>query len=188
MNRLNTLANEHGLALWRAWGLIWDGLLQATSGAPARGIDSIKQGMADCVNTQSRMWFSHFYSLLSQTLAIAGQKAEAMQAINDGIELLEETHERACESDLYRIKGDLMLADGQLYEAAAQFQRSLDIAQKQNAKSFELRTSVALARLWAEQGDRRRALDLLTPVYDWFTEGFDLPDLVEAKTLLDELQ
>lgn len=188
VNRLNALARDHRLAQWRAWGLIADGMSKATTGAPASGADFIKQGMNACANANSRIFFSYFYSLLSRALTLAGRNSEAMQAIDEAIDLLKRSHEHACEADLYRIKGSLILADGQKNEAVAHFQHSLDIARKQKAKSFELRTSVALAHLWAEQGDRRRALDLLTPVYDWFTEGFHLPDLIKAKTLLDELK
>jgi len=188
VNRLNALAKEHRLALWCEWGLIYEGWLKATSGTPECGIESIKRGLAGSANAQSRMWAAWFHSLLSEALSLAGRNGEALQAIDAAIDLLEETHERAHEADFYRIKGVLLLAENRRDEATAHFRRSLDISIRQKAKSFELRTSVTLARLWAEQGDQVQAHDLLTPVYDWFVEGFGLPDLVEAKTLIDKLR
>ena len=99
------------------------------------------------------------------------------------------TGERGYESELYRLKGELLLqqsSDNQA-EAEACFHHALDIARSQQAKSFELRTATSLARLWQQQGKRQEAHDLLAPVYNWFTEGFDTADLKDAKALLEEL-
>src|SRR5262249_5367331 len=99
------------------------------------------------------------------------------------------TGERWYEPELYRLKGALLLqqnSDHQV-EAESSFHHALEIARNQQAKSFELRTATSLARLWQQQGKRQEAHDLLAPVYGWFTEGFDTPDLIEAKALLDEL-
>jgi predicted ATPase len=93
------------------------------------------------------------------------------------------------EAALYRLKGELLL--GQTAPDASQaevcFQQALSIARRQQAKSWELRAAMSLARLWQQQGERQEAHDLLAPIYGWFTEGFDTADLQEAKTLLAEL-
>jgi predicted ATPase len=93
------------------------------------------------------------------------------------------------EAELYRLKGQLLLqqSSDNATEAESCFQQAISIAKKQSAKSWELRASTSLARLWQFQDKRQEAYDLLAPVYNWFTEGFDTADLQEAKQLLDEL-
>jgi predicted ATPase len=101
------------------------------------------------------------------------------------------TNERFYEAEIYRVKGELLLkhdgSDGAA-EAETSFRRALDMARAQSAKSWELRAATSLTRLWAERGRRAQARDLLAPIYGWFTEGLDTPDLNDAKALLDELR
>jgi predicted ATPase len=96
---------------------------------------------------------------------------------------------RDSEPEVHRVKGELLLAESPSDEggAEASFRKALDVARGQSAKSWELRAATSLARLWQSQGRKEEAGDLLAPVYDWFTEGFDTRDLKEAKALLDEL-
>jgi predicted ATPase len=103
--------------------------------------------------------------------------------------LADTTGERWYEPELYRLKGELLLQQSSNNQADVEtcFQHALDIARSKQAKSFELRTATSLARLWQQQGKRQEAYDLLAPVYNWFTEGFDTADLQEAKALLDAL-
>jgi predicted ATPase len=92
-------------------------------------------------------------------------------------------------AELERIEGELRRLHGaSTAEVEAYFERALAIAHGQSAKAFELRAAISLARLWRDQGKRDQARDLLAPVYNWFTEGFDTPDLMDAKALLDQLQ
>ena len=107
----------------------------------------------------------------------------------EALPLVDTTGERWYEAGLYRLKGELLLqqhSDNDT-EAGNCFQKALDIARNQQAKSFELRAATSLARLWQRQGKRQEAHDLLASVYNWFTEGFDTADLQEAKALLDAL-
>jgi predicted ATPase len=92
-------------------------------------------------------------------------------------------------AELLRLRGELMLASPTHGEVSAekQFQRALMVAREQGAKALELRAAISMVRLWRNQGKRAEARDLLAPIYGWFTEGFDTPDLKEAKALLDEL-
>jgi predicted ATPase len=105
---------------------------------------------------------------------------------------VDSTDERWWEAEIYRLKGELLLhmADGVQHAALtaeACMQQALDIARRQEAKSLELRTAMSLAHLWQRQGQPAKARELLSPIYDWFTEGFDTRDLQEAKALLEEL-
>jgi predicted ATPase len=102
---------------------------------------------------------------------------------------METTKEKWCEADIHRIAGEIALMSSEPDAAKAQdyFEHALAVARQQQAKSWELRAAMSLARLWRDQGKRDEARELLAPVYGWFTEGFDTLDLKEAKVLLDEL-
>ena len=102
---------------------------------------------------------------------------------------MEQHEERWWEAEIYRLRGVLLLRQTGTPQAEAEtwFQRALDVARRQEAKSLELRAAMSLARLWQQQGKRAEAYDLLAPIYGWFTEGFDTADLQEASALLDAL-
>jgi predicted ATPase len=107
--------------------------------------------------------------------------------LNDTLNIVARTGERWFAAELNRLKGQILLRQGHFEEAEELYRKALSIAREQKAKLWELRAAVSLARLWRDQGRRAAARDLLAPVYGWFTEGFDTPDLKEAKALLDAL-
>ena len=106
----------------------------------------------------------------------------------EALDLVNEMGERMVEADIHRLKGTLLETGNDREEAEASYLRALDVARAQESKSFELRAATSLARLWRDQGRRTEARDLLAPVYNWFTEGFDTADLKDAKALLNELK
>jgi predicted ATPase len=118
---------------------------------------------------------------------IAGQVEEGLTLLDDALQIAERTGERWFGAELHRHKGELLLRQGQPEAAENLYRKALSIAREQEAKLWELRAAVALARLWNEEGRRDEARDLLAPIYGWFTEGFDTADLKDAKALLDEL-
>jgi predicted ATPase len=126
-------------------------------------------------------------------LAIAyaelGQPDDARRVIEDAIDKVERSKEKWCEAEVHRIAGEITLKSPQRDAAKAEkyFERALAVASRQQAKSWELRAAISMARLWRDQGKRDEARELLAPVYGWFTEGFDTRDLKEAKALLDTL-
>jgi predicted ATPase len=126
---------------------------------------------------------------LAMANADFGQFDEAWRCIGEAITAVETTGERWCEAEAHRVAGRLALLSPKRDEAKAQayFDRALAIAREQQAKSWELRAAMSMARLWRDQGKRQQAHDLLAPIYGWFTEGFDTLDLKQAKALLDEL-
>ncbi len=129
-----------------------------------------------------------YVALLVDASVASGMAKEALQALDKAFALVEKTGERWWEAELYRLSGRyLTMAPGNTEEAEMRYRSALRIARKQGAKSLELRAATSLSRLLCEQKKRQEAQDLLAPVYDWFTEGFDTPDLIEAKALLDEL-
>ena len=113
----------------------------------------------------------------------------ARSQVSEALTLMDTTGERWSEPELYRLKGALLLQQNSDHQAEAEtsFHHALGIARSQQAKSFELRTATSLARLWQQQDKRQEAYNLLAPIYNWFTEGFDTADLIDAKALLDEL-
>ena len=128
-------------------------------------------------------------SHLARAYAELGQFDDAWRCIAEAMTAVETTNERWYEADIHHIAGEIALLSPEPDAARAQacFERALAVARQQQAKSWELRAAMSLARLWRDQGKPQQARELLAPVYGWFTEGFDTLDLKEAKALLDEL-
>jgi len=116
-----------------------------------------------------------------------GEHGSALVAVREGLSTQQRTGHRQWDAELHRLEGVALAGLNRLEEGQDAFQAALRIAQKQQAKSYELRAATSLAQLWGDQGRRTEARDLLAPIYGWFTEGFDTADLKEAKALLDEL-
>jgi len=129
----------------------------------------------------------HFIALLAAACEIAGQVEEAVILLDEALQTVERTGERWFAAELNRLKGQLVLRQGRPEAAEKLYLKALSIAKEQEAKLWELRAATSLAGLWRDQGRPAEARDLLAPVYGWFTEGFDTPDLKDAKALLDTL-
>jgi tetratricopeptide (TPR) repeat protein len=133
--------------------------------------------------------FVPFFLLLqADALQRARRRTAALERLAESLHLIEKTHERWCLSELHRLKGELLKAEGEREQAEACFKEAIAVSRRQSAKAWELRAAVNLGRLWCKQGKRIDAQNLLEPLYNWFTEGFNTPDLQRAKTLLDELK
>ena len=130
-----------------------------------------------------------FLSFLARAHAELGQFDEAWRCTTEARAAVEATEERWWEAEVHRVAGEiaLMSRERDAAKAEACFDRALAVARQQQAKSWELRTAMSMARLWRDQGKPQQARELLAPVYGWFTEGFGTRDLKEAKALLDEL-
>jgi predicted ATPase len=127
--------------------------------------------------------------LLAEAYGKRGQQEEGLTVLVEALRAVEETGEHFYEAELQRLKGAFLLQQGSdnATAAASCFHQAIAVAQSQQAKSWELRATTSLARLWQQQGKRWEAYNLLVPVYHWFTEGFDTADLQDAKALLDTL-
>jgi predicted ATPase len=130
---------------------------------------------------------SYHIALLANACRIAGQVEEAFSLLNNALQIAARIGERWFAAELYRQKGELILRQSHWAAAEELFRQALNIAREQEAKLWELRAAVSLARLFGERGRRSEAYDCLAPVYGWFTEGFCTPDLERAKALLHEL-
>ncbi len=116
-----------------------------------------------------------------------GLPPEGLTTLAEALALVEQTDERHWEAELYRLRAELLLMQGDDAEAEASLHKAIKVARRQQAKSWELRATVSLCRLWQQQGRMDEARQMLAEIYGWFTEGFDTPDLQEAKALLEEL-
>lgn len=174
--------------LWAiSCGEILKGWAIGCAGHPEDGIALMKHGM-HAAEEQVRFHSPHYHSLLAILQARAGEMQDSLSAIGKAKELITETGEYLWHADVLRIEGELRLLFGASKNATeASFVQALEVARKQRAKSFELRASVSLARLWRDHGKLDEARELLAPVHDWFTEGFDTLDFKQAEALLTEL-
>jgi len=186
-DQLVAVATEQGFPRWGAQATIWRGWVKVQNGDVAQGISLLRHGSSAFRATEAQTWMPHFRALLARACEIAGQIEEALSLLDDALQMVDRTGERWFAAELNRLKGRLLLRQGQAKLADELYRKALAIAEKQQAKLWELRAALSLARLRRDQGQATAARDLLAPVYGWFTEGFDTPDLKDAKALLDEL-
>jgi len=186
-DELVAIATEQGFPFWGALGTICRGWVKAKGAHIIEGISLLRHGLSAFRATGAQAWVPYLIALLARACEIAGQVEEASTLLDDAMQIAERTGERWFEAELYRHKGELLLRQDHSEAAEELYQKALSIAQEQGAKLWELRAAVSLARLRRDQGHRAEARDLLVPIYGWFTEGFDTPDLKEAKAVLDGL-
>ena len=166
------------------------GWLLSLTGRAADAVQMLTSGIATWRSTGSTVWMPLHLSYLARAHAELGQLDDAWRCIEEATNSIEATNERWCEADIHRVAGEIALTSPEpdATKAEAYFARALAVARVQQARSWELRAAISMARLWRDQGKRQQAHDLLAPVYGWFTEGFDTLDLKEAKALLEQLR
>jgi predicted ATPase len=186
---LMTLTAEHGFAHWHATATILHGWALATRDGLDAGIGKMRHGLAAKKATGARLKIPFYLGLMADLYGRAGHSEEALDLVENALARVEATGERWFEAELHRIRGELLLSSGTAKADVAEvdLRKAIEVARDQSAKWWELRAASSLARLWVERGEHRQAHDLLAPVYGWFTEGFDMPDLQGARALLDEL-
>jgi predicted ATPase len=180
-------STRHALALWRAYGRGFQGVLAIQGGDVITGLGLLRAGLDEFGEAGSAL-LQFLALLMAEALGRAGQNAEGLAAIDEAITRSERTEERWAMAELMRVKGELLLFQGAPGAAAVaedHFRQALDWARRQGALSWELRAAVSLARLLRSQGRTADAIACLQPVYDRFTEGFGTADLTAAKQLLE---
>jgi predicted ATPase len=186
-DEVNAVTVEQGFPFWDALGMIYRGWLKVKKDDVGEGISLLRRGSSAYRATGAEVWMPHHIALLAGAYELSGQIEEAATQLSEALQIVERTGERWLEAELYRRKGGLLLRQGNSEAAEELYRRALSIAREQEAKLWELRSAVSLARLRRDEGRRAEAGDLLAPVYDWFTEGFGISDLKQAKALLDEV-
>ncbi len=188
------LSTEQGFAYWWGTGTLRRGRALIEQGQGEEGIAQVCQGIAAYRATGAEATVPHFLSLLAEAYRKVEQTEEGLSVLAEALAIVDKTGECWWESGMYRLKGELTLQQVKVQgskfkveEAEECFQKAIDIARRQSAKSLELCATVSLARLWQQQGKQKEAHQMLADIYGWFTEGFDTKDLQGAKALLDEL-
>ena len=186
---LLALAEEKLASFWIERATTVQGCILASTGKPSDAVQLITSGLATAQGMGTTFWSPLYQSYLAKAHAELGQFVDAWRCIGDATRAVETTKETMFEAEVYRIAGEIAFqsAERDASKAHAYFERALAVARNQQAKSWELRAAMSMARLWRDQGKVQQAQELLAPVYGWFTEGFDTPDLKEAKALLEEL-
>jgi predicted ATPase len=188
-DELIALAEEKGSVYWKTTGMFRRAGVLVLTGKASDTVGIFTAAFPAWRSTGARLFLPVWLSLLARAYGELGQFDDAWSYIGEAITAVETTKEKWYEADVHRIAGEIALMSPERDAAKAQayFERALAVARAQQAKSFELRAAVSMARLWREQGKRDEAREILAPVYSWFTEGFDTLDLKQAKALLDEL-
>jgi predicted ATPase/class 3 adenylate cyclase len=186
---LLALATTQGFPLYIGHGTYLRGWALAMQGHGEAGLTQLRQGLAAIVAVGQELSRPFGLLLLAEVAGQVGQVAEGLRLLAETLTVLEASGRGDLLAEAYRLQGDLLLrqAAPDAAQAAACFQRALAIARRQQARSWELRTACSLSRLWQRQGQYAAAYQMLAAIYGWFTEGFDTPDLQEAKALLVEL-
>ena len=189
VDELVALAEAKGTLLWDALGRILRGGVLTLKGNSSDVVQMITSGIDAEKATGATFFIPWFASSLASAYAELGKIEDAWRCIGEAMTAAESTKEKWYEAEINRIAGEIALKPPERDTAKAEsyFERALTVARQQQAKSWELRTAMSMARLWRDQGRRDEARELLAPVYGWFTEGFDTLDLKEAKALFDEL-
>jgi class 3 adenylate cyclase/predicted ATPase len=207
-----TLAHEQRFPVWIGQGTVLQGWALAEQGQVEEGISQIRRGLATHEAIGAGIYQSYYLALLAETYGKAGQAEEGLAALAEARTVVDKSGERFYDAELWRLRGELTLQkgargwglgtsspspqapslkpqvpSGEKQEAEGYFLKAIAIAQKQQAKSLELRAVMSVSRLWQQQGKQKEAHELLAEIYGWFTEGFDTADLKDAQVLFHEL-
>jgi predicted ATPase len=182
------IAREHRMPLWRAQATMCRGFALVGHGRCEEGITDLRTGLADWNGIGARFMETQWLGLTAEAHIRVRQFDDALAALDRATETATATAECYYQAELHRLRGIVLAQTHREAEAALWLQQAIDTAKGQQARSLELRAAATLARVWQGHGRRAEAHDLLSPVYGWFTEGFDTADLRDAKALLDELR
>jgi predicted ATPase len=185
-----TLSTEQGFPHWAAFSTILRGWALADLGQQEEGLAQMRQGLSDWRATGAELFVPYYLSLIAGVYGDLAQVEAGLEALKEGLEVMERTGEDWWKAEMYRCTGSMLLlhTTPDVTQAEICFEQALATAHQQQARSFELRAAIDLARLWQRQDKHDEACGLLAPVYAWFSEGFDTADLKDARSLLDELE
>jgi class 3 adenylate cyclase/tetratricopeptide (TPR) repeat protein len=184
---LEALSAEHGFSFWEAVANAYRGWCLSMLGQTDEGLalqgkaTDAYRAIGGVLNLQK------YLMMLAEGYSKASRADEGLRQLEEAATIVEATQQRWAEAEMYRLRGMLLLSIREHAAAENSFHQALGVARRHSSKLWELRAAISLARLWRDQGKRTEARDLLAPIYDWFTEGFNTPVLQDAKTLLDQL-
>jgi predicted ATPase len=184
------ICTEQGFAVYLAWLMVARGGAIARQGRGEEGVAALRKGVAAWEATGIRLGYPKMYSMLADAYLQVGRPGEAFEYLAEAMKLEAETGDRLFHAELQRQQGRVLLASspGARGKAQEHFRESLATAHSQQARSLELRAGLNLAQSLREEGRRSEAIDVLAPIHDWFSEGFDTSDVMAARSLLDQLR
>jgi tetratricopeptide (TPR) repeat protein len=187
-DELLSIATEHEIPHYAIYAAFYRGWATSAAGRSEEGIAEMRQSISDPVIAEGTV-IPLLLTILAETCGKSGRVEEALDVVAVGLTTAEQPGWRPIQAELHRIKGDLLMMQdvGNVMEAERCLHTAIDVARRQSARFLELRATVSLARLLASRGGRDEAAAMLTDIYGWFTEGYEFPDLKDAKALLDEL-
>lgn len=183
------LSTRLGFKFFLEMGTILQGWALVIQGQVEEGVAQIRRGLAAWRATGAELYWPYWLALLAEGYGRLGQTEEGLTTLTEALNTAHKNGERFYEAELYRLKGELLLALSQENQSEAEtcFHKAIEVARWQSAKSLELRVVMSLSRLWQRQGKKEEARKILSEIYGWFTEGFDTRDLKEARGLIQEL-
>jgi predicted ATPase len=175
VDELIALAGDKNAAFWKAVGMLGRGWLLSLTGRPSDAVQAITSGIAAYRSTGATLFLPFWLSYLGAAHAEVRKFDQAWRIIGEAMKMIERSKERCFEAEVNRVAGEIALKspESDTVKVEVYFNRALTVARQQQAKSWELRAAMSMARLWRDQGKRNAARELLAPVYGWFTEGFD---------------
>jgi DNA-binding SARP family transcriptional activator len=182
--KLMAVTEQYEYTAYRWTGHLYASAAAAALGQPYSGRAWLRQNINEWKARGIGMFVPNCLCLLAEMCIYAGDSAEGLATLDEALAVATETGEHLWDVEAQRLRAELLAAEGKVQAAEAAYQQALALARQQQAKSLELRAAVSLGRLWQTQGERQAAYDLLAPIYHWFHEGFDTPDLKEAQALL----
>ena len=186
--RISVISSEQGFPMFIGAGDIMRGWCLSSVGDAKTGISLLEEGLKKYAATGTKLVIPFYLTVLAEAYGAAAQPKEGLNRLGDAAKLVETTQERWAEAEMNRVRGSLLLSLGERAAAEESYCEALAVARHQSAKFWELRAGIDLGRLWRDQGKCIEARELLMPIYEWFTEGFDVPVLRDAKALLAELR
>jgi tetratricopeptide (TPR) repeat protein len=180
------ISSEQGFSQWLAVGNILHGWCLGTTGHATEGLHRLLKGLAICRAAGAKIAMPFCLMTLAEVCGQAGQPEEGLKRLAEAADLVETTKERWAEAEIHRMRGTLLLSIQEDAAAEDSYRLALAVARQQQAKFWELRAALSLARLWRDQGKAQQGRDVLAPVYGWFKEGSNIRDLKEAKAVLED--
>jgi predicted ATPase len=186
-DELQTIATDYHLPAFQGWARFYAGWAHAMQGRVESGLTAMAAGREQLHVTGTKASLVHLSILLSQVHTEVGDLQRGREMIKQALQMAERTQACSYLAEIYRLQGAHCLAEAKTAAAETWLLKAIEVAQDQAAKFWELRATIDLARLWQAQGQDHEAYAHLASIYDWFTEGFAMPDLVEARALLADL-
>jgi predicted ATPase len=189
LEELVTISNEKGFIYWQAHAIFYLGEKQVLEGKVSEGMAEMRRGLDTMLGVGTFTCFTRLLARMAAACLKAGAIEAGLAAVDEAEAVKCKFDERYMEAEIFRLKGELLLRRGEDDGVAkGLFERSLEVARAQKAKTWELRTAISLARMLQKQGEVQEASSLVEGVYRWFSEGFGTADLRDARAFLDEVK